>query len=287
MYAYWAIFDAPQKGYYISGQRSISIIRNFGARFEGGTAAPECCIAYFCKPEDRTRNCLEVRGVRAESDGETIRILFDSAEEIELESSIVRNGIYRLAKAEAWIAEDEKYSPNLCFMQKEAFDLVRKGYGASSKYTSISEEIASHKKDKQWSAICAMFEPLNRLEQDNLYDIWNSDGDLCELAFACSKLGELQAGKGRDSDHLSTIRRYREICIRSLQRCEQLSPSIYKYPSALGYRYYKNAIELTQQKGRRERGRGDTACARLLCEGLGAPPGQREGFISHCKGAGD
>lgn len=263
MYAYWAIFDAPQKGYYISGQRSASILRNFGAQFEGGTVVLECCIAYFCKPEDRTRNCFEVRGMRVESNGATLRIFFDTVEEIELESGIVRSGIYRQAKVKAWIAEDEKYSPNLCLMQKEAFDLVRKGYGAVSKYTSISEEISSLRKDNQWSAICAMFEPLDRLEQKNPHDIWNSDGDLYELAYACSKMGELQTEKRRDSYHLSTIQKYREVSIRFYKRCEELSPDDFRYPSALGYRYYKNVIELTQQKGRRD-GNADEEIQRAL-----------------------
>lgn len=263
MYAYWAIFDDPQNVSYISGQSCLQIYRNFGTLFEGGTFAPDCCIAYFCQASNGDRNCFELHGIKIVPSEETIRISFDSAEEIELESNIVRKGIYRLAKVSDWIAKTEKYAPNLCIMERPDFDRVRKGSGATSKHTSISEEVARLKQGNQWTTICALFEPLDRLEQDNPYDIWNSDGDLSELAFACSKLGEFQAGKGKDGGHLSTIKRYREICIRIFQRCEELSPDKYRYPSSLGYRHYLNVIELTQPRGRRD-GNADEEIQRAL-----------------------
>ena len=255
MFLYWALFNEiplERKSYSINGKYYDSVIQAFGDLLRNDYSAVESCIAYYSRKESAYRKCYEVKNVKASHSEGVITISYNAMAEIDLESSIVANGLYHLAKTKEWIKNNSKFTPILCFLDEADFTKVRKGIRGSRKHTSVTAEIHERKMVNDWSGICGMFEPLENLEQNNLYDIWNSSFDLSELAFACSKQGEPKNRMERDEDHLAKVKRYREASIRFFQRCEELNPEDHRYPAALGYRHYLSVIELTKPKGRRD-----------------------------------
>lgn len=178
-----------------------------------------------------------------------IEINFDLVEELGITNEELSKQIYHYSKEKKLIDKDNKYPPNLLILNKGDFDIIRKGQVKAKRISSNTAKIDEFKLKNDWEAIVNIFEPLEKLENT---DSWAIDTDLSELAFACSKLSELKNGMERDNNHLLYIKKYREYCYKTYNRCIELDPSNFKYLSGIAYRHYQNVFELTRQKGRKD-----------------------------------
>lgn len=223
-----------------------TVFPNYG---ELNDAAIEGCIGFFKGKAHRDKRCflLDIENVSAKEDCSTFD--FETGRELEITNGAIEKSLYRFACKQGWVNKENKYYPSLCIVEKAEFEKVLNGaqYDSTS---GRSERLKALMAKCSWSDICGMYEPLEKLYENN--EIWSNPADLYNLAFACSKLGEPQNGLERDRAHLEKIKRYRELSIALFKRCSELEPAKNAYASAVAYRPYQNINELTKPKGRRD-----------------------------------
>lgn len=217
---------------------------------ELNNAVIEGGIGFFKGIDNKDKNChaLEIINIIAKAD--SLSIDFNIGQELNITSEVMDKSIYRFAQQSAWINHDDKYYPLVLLLEKEEFDLIRKGEPKTRKQTSYSAQINEYFSGSNWGELCAMFEPLEDLA--NKTEVWTSCNDLYQIAFASSKLGEPINGLERDSRHLEVVKRYRELSLVLYKKCNEIEPGNYKYTSAIAYRHYLNISELSKPKGRRD-----------------------------------
>lgn len=191
---------------------------------------------------------LNIKNIETEEN--SLKIQFVVNNELEITNGIINKSLYTFAKKNNWIKNDNKYYPVICVVEKEDFDKIRKGTINIRKISSHSAKIDELKQKNDWNGICNIYEPLEKIHNDN--EVWNNTYDLYNIGFACSKLGEPKNGLERDKKHLENVARYREISIQLYKRCCELEPMDFRYPSSLAYRHYLNLMELTKPKGRKD-----------------------------------
>lgn len=207
------------------------------------------CIVYLKGKQFQNTHPYIVEVTSIISNEKMIEINFNLDKEIEITSEELSKQIYRFSRSNGLIDSELIYPPTLMILGKEDFDNIRKGQVNARRVTSRTGKIEDYKSKNDWKSIVDMFEPLENLE--NTYD-WNNETDLSELAFACSKISELKNGMERDKNHLAYIKKYREYCFKTYERCIDIKPFDYRYSSGIAYRHYQNVFELTRQKGRKD-----------------------------------
>ncbi|MDR7870712.1 MAG: hypothetical protein RIN55_07645 [Tissierellaceae bacterium] len=207
------------------------------------------CIAYLKGKEyqDISPFIVDVKNVVVNEF--KLELYFDVVEELGITNEQLGKQIYHYSRKNDLIDEEFKYPPNLLILNKADFDTIRKGEVKAKRISSKTAKIDEFKLKYNWKAIVDIFEPLKKLENN---DSWDNEMDLSELAFACSKLSELKNGMERDQNHLSYIKKYREYCFKIYNRCIELDPDNFRFPSGIAYRYYQSVFELTRQKGRKD-----------------------------------
>jgi hypothetical protein len=214
--------------------------------FDGG-------IVFLKGKINNSQPCFSFTPNKVEVNDSYINIEFDSLTKLDINSGKINNELYKFAQQSEWITEENKFYPNLCLVNDDEFDKIRKGTFQKIKIASNSAKIEELKSKNNWLGICKLYEPLENIEQNNA---WNNPYELYQLAFACSKAGELQNGKERDIKHLSYIKRYRDLAIKLYKRCYELDNNS-KYSSAVAYRHYQNFTELNKPKGRKDGNKHD------------------------------
>jgi hypothetical protein len=252
MYLFVAFFkeDVLNTGkYYFSKEYLNGIRKVFPDYKELSNAEIEGCIGFIKGTDYKTRNCyaLKIKGI--EANDERISINFDSTQELNISNEFIDKSLYKFAVRSNWINKDDKYYPLLSIVNKEDFDLIRKGEVKTRKQTNNTARIEELFSESNWLDLCNLFEPFDDINKD---DIWSSVDDLYKVAFACSKLGEPRNGRERDTQHLSTVKRYRDLSLKLYKRCCDLEPLDFRYTSAVAYRHYQSIKELTKPKGRRD-----------------------------------
>ena len=149
-----------------------------------------------------------------------------------------------------WVNKENKNTPLMCIMDKTMFDQIRKGNPNTMKVSNNTAKIQEYKQTNDWRGICALYEPLDKVQENE--EIWTNVNDLYNLAFACSKLGEPRNKMEKDKKHLQEVRKYREFSELFYRRCIEMEPYDFRYAAALGYRHYLSYMELTKPKGRRD-----------------------------------
>lgn len=207
------------------------------------------CIIYKLYKNFSNENALVLEKTKVSVFDKFINIEFNNYKELNITNEQIKNSIYRFACTNDWIDSDNIYPPIICIVDKANFDLIRKGTPNTRKISSNNAQIDKMKSDDNWKGICDIYEPLEKINEN---EIWNNAYDLYNIAYACSKIGEVKNGMERDKNHLNTVKRYRDLSILLYTRCISLAPSNHTYFSSLAYRYYLNVSELTKAKGRRD-----------------------------------
>ncbi|MBV1820520.1 hypothetical protein L0P54_10725 [Anaerosalibacter bizertensis] len=208
------------------------------------------CIGYLKGKENSKKNCflLNINNVNVYES--KLSFDFNVVQELDISNEFINKSLYKFAWRSDWVDRTTGYFPLICIVDKLDFDTIRKGTPNLKKVSSYSAELEELKGKNDWRGICNRFSPLEEVKNNK--EIWDNPSDLYNLAFACSKLGEPKNGLERDKKHLKTVKKYREYSIYFYERCYELDPRNFRYPLALGYRYYLNVMELTKQKGRKD-----------------------------------
>lgn len=252
MYLYLTFFkeETLLNGRFFSSREYLEPIREkFPNYVELTTSNIKAGIAFVKSKDYSEKNPYIVNVVNVISDDTRLVIDFEIGKEMGITNEFLNKQLYKYSQKNNLIDKESKYPPILYIVNKEDFDDIRKGNIGVRKITNNTEKIDEYKRNNDWKGIVDLFEPLDNLKN---HSSWNNPSELYDIAYACSKLGELQLGKEKDKDHLAYIKKYREICIDIYQRCMELEPSNFRYPSGIAYRYYLNVMEVTKQKGRRD-----------------------------------
>jgi hypothetical protein len=209
----------------------------------------EGCIGFLKGKDYRAQNCCELEILKISTNEGSMTIDFKIKQELNLKNGEIDKSLYALARRADWVDDENPFYPDVCFLDKNSFDTVRKGRQRPYRAASRNAELDRLQQARDWKAITDKFEPLDSIEQR---EVWYNTDTLYTIGLACSKRGELQNGRGHDQEHLNEIRRYRELSIKIFRRCYELDPLSFHYPSALAYRHYLNVIELDQHRGRRD-----------------------------------
>lgn len=253
MYAYVTLFTElvlEQEKVILRGAVAQSVLRGFAdqlAAIQGGLCG---CIALFAGQSNREKPAVVLTVSQLTVASDTITLTFTVGETLDIESGLLGRGLYGAARRNGWIKKEDRFCPVLCLMDKSEFDVIRKGVRNWTKISSYAAQLDEMQQACDWQGICSLYGPLEELSQ--VEDVWGNPGALYQVAYACSKLGELQNGQERNKQHLADIKYYREASVRLYHRCHELEPDNFRYPSALGYRYRQNVMELKRPRGRRD-----------------------------------
>lgn len=251
MYLYISFFNEESmhsEALLIRGKAMELIKSKFPNYAELGHDYIKGCIGFIKNRGYSNNKCCVLDIEKIEIRDDSIFVDFKLTQELDITNKFINKSLYRLAHKNGWIDKDNGYYPNLCIVNKIEFDSIRKGKPNTRKDSSKTALIQDFRSKNKWEDICNLFEPLEDAKVNK--ELWDNTTDLYQLAFACSKMGELKNGMERDKEHLNSIKRYRNLSILFYERCNELEPENYLYCSALGYRYYRNYTELTQQKKR-------------------------------------
>ena len=253
MYLYVSFFkekDLQRNNYFLTGDYFNPIKTVFPDLLGLNDIKLDGCIAYIIDKDcaDKNAYVLDVKEFKVEENA--LSFSFNILNELDILNSSISKSLFKHAYRSNWINKDTGYFPLVCVMEKTDFDMVRKGKPNVKKISNNTAKIEELKGINNWQGICAIYEPLEKANENS--ELWNNADDLYNLAFACSKLGEPQNGKEKDREHLKYIKRYRDLSIFFFTRCTTLEPDDFRYASALAYRYYLNVLELTKPKGRRD-----------------------------------
>ncbi len=253
MYLYVAFFNESTimgKRCYFPKQYLEPIKMVFPHYQELNNAEIEGCIGFLKGLDNKNKNCFVINTRNFKVDDNSIVFEFEVEKELDVTNEFIDKSLYKFARQSNWITNEIKYYPLLCILEKADFDLVRKGTPKTRKLSSNSAKIDELRSESNWSGLCGLFEPLEKLSEKE--EIWRNDNDLYSLGFACSKLGEPKNGLERDRNHLVQVKRYREFGLAFYKRCHELEPTKFTYASAVAYRHYQNISELLKPKGRRD-----------------------------------
>jgi hypothetical protein len=253
MYLYVTFFNENilwGKKCYFSRQYLEPIKNTFPNYQELDDAKIDGCIGFIKGNGYRAKNCFALNITKLKVDENSLAFEFEIEKELDIMNEFIDKSLYKYARQENWINNEIKYYPMLCILEKVEFNLVRKGTPNTRKLSSNSAKIDEYRLASNWNALCDMYEPLDKVSEKE--DIWFSDNDLYQLAFACSKIGEPKNGLERDKGHLEKVKRYREFSLVFFKRCYDLKPTNFRNASAVAYRHYLNTSELTKQRGRRD-----------------------------------
>lgn len=258
MYLFVGFFDEAQlaaKKCRLTGSYFENVKRVFPdyARLHG--ADIKGCIGFFKTKATGEKPSYALSVGRIEAKEGYISFPFEVDQVLDILSGTLSRSIYKHAIKEDWITKENKFCPNICIVDKETFDLIRKGTSNVRKMSSQSARQDVLKSENNWAEMCALCEPLEGIHTRQ--GLWDNADELYQLGFACSKLGEPQNGMEQHKSHLVQVKRYRELSITFYRRCIELEPSAYQYVSALAYRHYLNVTELTKPKGRRDGNKND------------------------------
>lgn len=252
MYLYLTFFkeETLLNGRFFSSREYLEPIREkFPNYIDLTTSNIKAGIAFVKNKEHSDKNPYIIYISNIRNDRDRLEIDFEVVKEIGITNEFLNKQLYKYAQKNNLIDKENKYPPTLYILNKEDFDDIRKGNIEVRKITNNTEKIDEYKRNNDWKGIVDLFEPLDNLKN---HSSWNNPSELYDIAYACSKLGELQLGKEKDKYHLAYIKKYREICIDIYQRCMELEPSNFRYPSGIAYRYYLNVMEVTGQKRRKD-----------------------------------
>lgn len=208
------------------------------------------CIGYLKGKENSKKNCflLNINNVNVYES--KLSFDFNVVRELDISNEFINKSLYKFAWRSDWVDRTTGYFPLICIVDKLDFDTIRKGTPNLKKVSSYSAELEELKGKNDWTSICNRFSPLEEVKNNK--EFWDNPSDLYNLAFACSKFGEPKNGLERDKKHLKSVKKHREYSIYFYEKCYELDPRNFRYPLALGYRYYLNVMELTKQKGRKD-----------------------------------
>lgn len=255
MYLYIGFFSHDEVNRRIKyiPEKGVNIIKNAFANFlELNNADIKAAIGYFLGKGNGEKSCflLDVNSIEASE--KRIIITFDNIREFDKSSGDISKEIYKKAWELDWIDRETNYCPLVLILDKQTFDSIRKGSANIKKLSDLEEQVQALKAKNKWGEICKLYEPLEDIHKNP--ELWDNPNKLYEIGFACSKMGELQDGLEKDSDHLKEIKRYRDLSLKFYKRCCELRPKSYKYASSVAYRYYQNVNELTKTRGKRKDG---------------------------------
>ena len=195
-------------------------------------------------------NCFSLTINNYNSNENSISFNYKIKDFLDISNKFISDSLYKYSKQSDLLNQEFKYCPDLFILDKEDFDSIRKGSPNIKKNLSNSAKINLYKQQNKWVEICNLYEPLDKITDNN--EIWDNANDLYDVAYACSKLGEPKNGMEKDRNHLTTVKRYRDLSLKLFKRCYEIEPSNYRFPSAVAYRYYQNVLELSKPKGRRD-----------------------------------
>ncbi|WP_281817560.1 hypothetical protein [Vallitalea longa] len=252
MYLFVNLFNektVERKKYYLSENFLKPTIASFNEYCELDTSKIKGCIGYFMTKEYSNDGVFLMQVNNIVATEKEFSFEFEIQETMIQTNKQIISNLYRVAALNDWL--DEKgYSPNAYILDKQTFNLVRKGQINKTKQSSYTSQIQELKGRYDWKGIIDLFSPIQSIKEG--HELWKNVNDLYEIGFACSKLGEPKNGKTRDREHLKEVAEFRNHSIRLYKRCIELEPLDFRYLSALAYRYYLNAIELSKQKGRND-----------------------------------
>ena len=208
------------------------------------------CIIYFSREKYKAAYCAQRGSLYYNTD--KLEIIFNDFKELDVTSGDIHKRLRRHGYVKGWINRKDKiYLPLVCIIEDEDdFEEIRKNMPSGViRDSDFLARLSKLEKQNDWKGMCDLFEPLEKIREK---DIWNDPDVLYGVGFACSKMADFERERLKEKGYLENKRRYRELCIEILKRCCELDSHNYSHVLALGYRHYKNVLELTQPKGRRD-----------------------------------
>lgn len=218
----------------------------------------EGCIAICANKESYGELAwsVEVKDIKVADT--SINIKYELVEEIEFTNEQIKNALYGLLKRKGLIKEGQV--PFLVTLNSDDMNYLRHNLSKKHHIKNIDQQVTVEKlfQENNWEGIYGMFAPIEKIEQ-SFPETWENEQILKNIAFACSKLGnvgqiprELKSNLQEKKKYLAEKEKYRQNAEKLFKRCIDLDPYSPSYPSGLAYLYYNNVLDLTLAGGRRD-----------------------------------
>ena len=117
---------------------------------------------------------LDVTNIRVDQDSLELDYTVSSA--LNVTNGSIGKGLYRFAQMHRWVNKENKNTPLMCIMDKTMFDQIRKGNPNTMKVSNNTAKIQEYKQTNDWRGICALYEPLDKVQENE--EIWTNVNDL-------------------------------------------------------------------------------------------------------------
>ena len=231
-------------GKLIWGQKYIEYIKNFISADFLDNGFVKRGLVYFINSKNingevkSLENVLLLNVNNIEIKEKYIAIEFTIGEKTEYRSDILRSILRSYFSKKFNLAQTQQI-PFISFIPYNDFEYL-------FTYERITAGLNLFTKQKNWAGIVNLFNPIENIEES---EFWNDTKILSKLAFALSKLSEIDKNvvkkltdKNSLDNYLNEKKRFREFCLKLYKRCIELDKSPTHY-SSLAYFHYKNALE--------------------------------------------
>lgn len=233
-----------KKGKLFWGQKYIDYIKNFISADFLNNGFVKRGLIYFINSKNisggvkNLENVLSINVNNIEIQEKYIAIEFNIGGKTEHRSDILRSILRNYFSKKFNLAQTEQI-PFVSFIPYNDFEYL-------FTYESITAGLNLFTQQNDWAGIVNLFQPIDNIEKS---EFWNESKILSKLAFALSKLSEIDknvvkklSDKNSLDNYLDEKKRFREFCLKIYKRCIELDKSPSHY-SSLAYFHYKNALE--------------------------------------------